>query len=168
MPPKPSSTSFFTIKPRDHVRCSSVLLYNRLFRAQCVEVQCPEETALDDLSGCRSTNWGAGLEKQTQHFVNLLWCWHFSSHRVEFRRFMQRLPKALWQTGFKKLSRLKYSERLRFMSGRIQVASCPVTLRLSLTGVCKSDCVFQMCCCGTFFEWRRSSLACSRCVGLNL
>ena len=59
--PKPSSKSYFTINPRDHARGNSILLYNRPFRAQCVEVRCPEETALDDLSDCRSTDWGSGL-----------------------------------------------------------------------------------------------------------
>ena len=119
---KPSSTSFFTIKPRDRARDNSILLYNRPFRAQCVEVQCPEETALDDLSDCRATDWGSGLQKQNQHFVNLLWCWLVQLPQgSNFRRLMQILPKA--------------SESPRFMSGRIQVASCPVTLRLSLVGV---------------------------------
>ena len=168
VPPKPSPTSFFTIKPRlmhevipfyfvtDRFahNMQTFDAWKKLFWtiSEIVDQQTGDQawkSKLDTSSICS----GVGILAPTGS---------------NFRRFMPRLPQALWQTGFSKLSRLNFSERLRFMSGRIQVARCPVTLRLSLTGVCKSDCVFQMCCCGTFFEWRTSLLACSRCVGLNL
>ena len=164
--PKPSSTSFSPSNPE--IMHEVTLFYFITDRFTHYESKYSAQKKLHDLSDCRSTNWGAGLEMQTQDFVNLLWCWHFSSPGSNLDAWCKDCQRLYGKRGFRKLSRLNFSERLRFMSGRIQVASCPVTLRLSLTDVCKIDCVFQMCCCGTFFEWRRSSLACSQCVGLNL
>ena len=62
-------TSFFPIKPRDHARGNSILLYNRRVRAQCVEVRCPEEIAVDDLSDCPSTNG----EQVCKSKLNISW-----------------------------------------------------------------------------------------------
>ena len=61
-------------------------IYDLPFRAQCVEVRCPEDAVFDDLSDCPSTDWGPGLQKQTQHFVNLFWCWLQARTESNFQR----------------------------------------------------------------------------------